>query len=284
MNCFQTITQFKNTEDDNYNKKKYNKNACHFFSLKTAYEFMKKKECSKTTHEDNIYFSINMNKLHDNQDMYFDEIIKYTDINKNEIYATTTDLIKNGEYSVDLIFPDSEQSYSVIILKNAKFFVVNHYNNVYYLRDCHEPYQYDFLTKKELINHLNKMYQLTESIVVDGYPIPEFSSIEYIIIKNKFNFYLDMEKEILNTKMKNTDFGIQISENNFYEDTDYDNIKSEIKLVNKEKYLENNETSTYFELNDNLNAKKIEVIIPPINHNIFFDDDKEKPIITKSCF
>ena len=62
MNCFQTITQFIDIDDEEYNKKKYNKNACHFFGLKTAYEFMKKKECSKTTHEANIYFSINVNK------------------------------------------------------------------------------------------------------------------------------------------------------------------------------------------------------------------------------
>jgi hypothetical protein len=218
MDCFQTITQFINTEDEEYNNKKYNKNACHFFALKTAKEFFKKKDLSKTGHEANIYFAINMNKLYQNHDMYFDEIIKFTNLKSNDICAATTELIESGDYPLDIIFPDTNKSYCIIILKNSKFFNVLHYDGKYFIRDCHEPFQYNFDSKNKMINHLNETYQFNKSIVVDGYAIPEFSSIEYIFIDKDFEFKLDNvydEKDFEeSTKPKNelkeTEFGISI--------------------------------------------------------------------------
>jgi hypothetical protein len=225
MDCFQTITQFINTEDEEYNSKKYNKNACHFFALKTAKEFFKKKDLSKTGHEANIYFAINMNKLYQNHDMYFDEIIKFTNLKSSDICAATTELIESGDYPLDVIFPDTNKSYCLIILKNSKFFNVLHYDGKYFVRDCHEPFQYNFDSKNKMINHLNEIYQFNKSIVVDGYAIPEFSSIEYIFIDNNFEFKLDNvydEKDFEEStkpkeEFKETEFGISIGKINYSE-------------------------------------------------------------------
>ena len=250
MNCFQTITQFINTDDfDDYILKKYNKNACHFFSLKTAYEFMKKKEGSKTTHEANIYFAINMNKIYQNHDMYFDEVVKFTNLKQSDILATTAELLKSGDYPIDLIFPtETNKSYCVIILKNAKYFTILCNGDIYYVRDCHEPFQYEFSSRNELINHLNKTYQFNESVIVDNYAIPEFSSIEYIVINNPFEFKNGIlengivtnkekksEKEVV---LKETEFGISIGQFD-YDNIGCDSVNTDVnKINNKSKYPE----------------------------------------------
>jgi len=220
MDCFQSITQFVNINNLESEKNNYNKNACHFFSLKTSYDFIKNKRTDKEEHEANIYFAMNLNKLYQNKDMFFEEVVQFTDLGKSSIYATTTELIKSGEYPMNLIFPEAENAYSVLILKNSKYFVVNCNNNNFYIRDCHEPFQYNFSNRESLYDHLNKTYQFNESIVVDGYPIPEFSAIEYIIINKPFEFYAVSEISNVSkplTYMKETEFGLMI------EDTNYEN-------------------------------------------------------------
>jgi len=279
-NSFQTITQFIDTDDTEYNKKKYNKNACHFFALKTAYEFMKKKEGSKTTHEANIYFAINMNKLYQNHDMYFEEVIKFTNLKISDICATTTELINSGEFPIDIIFPmDSNKSYCVIILKNAKYFCVIRHGDNFYVRDCHEPFQYDFPSRNDMIAHLNKIYQFNESIVVNGYSIPEFSSIEYIMVDNPFDFKNGIlengiNKDIVHEKnpeiaeqFKETEFGISIGH------VDYDEIGGDNVNTNPKKSFDN---INYF---NNLANKNIKSNIFPIINDIKINDKTFKDTI-----
>ena len=240
MDYLQTITQFITTNDEEYNNKKYNKNACHFFALKTAKEFLKNKELSKIRHETNIYFAIDMNKLYQNHDMYFDEIINFTDLKSNDICMTSTILIESKEYSLDLIFPDTLNSYCLIILKNSKFFNVIYHENKYYVRDCHEPFQYNFDSKIKMINYLSEIYQLDKSIVVDGFPIPEFSAIEYIYIDKDFELKLENlnndSKKKSDIKFTETEFGISICKINYDEmyevDIDNDNIDN-VNIDNK---------------------------------------------------
>ncbi len=256
MNSFQTITQYINSD---INNPLYNKNACHFFALKTAYEYMKKKEASKTTHEANIYFAVNLNKLYQNQDMYFDEIIKFTNLKSNQICATTSELIKSGDYPIELLF-QNDKSYCTIVLKNAKFFCVMHLDGKYYVRDCHEPFQYDFSNKNDFLKHLNTVYQFTESIIVDGFPIPEFSSIEYIIIDKQFYFELTNEKVEEPVKMKDTDFGLKI-EHIEYEESEKDKINLKCDHNNYDKNInniddnndDNNDNNNNDDNNDNNN-------------------------------
>ena len=253
MDYLQTITQFINTNDEEYNNKKYNKNACHFFALKTAKEFFKNKELTKIQHEANIYFAIDMNKLYQNHDMYFDEIINFTDLISNDICITSTILIESKEFSLDLIFPDTNNSYCLIILKNSKFFNVLYHENKYYVRDCHEPFQYNFDSKIKMINYLSEIYQLDKSIIVDGYPIPEFSAIEYIYIDKDFELKLKNineekteEKKDINININNeekpnidlteTEFGISICKINYDELFEL-NIDNDNTYYNKIKLL-----------------------------------------------
>ena len=250
MDYLQTITQFITTNDEEYNNKKYNKNACHFFALKTAKEFLKNKELSKTRHESNIYFAIDMNKLYQNHDMYFDEIINFTDLKSNDICITSTILIESKELPLDLIFPDTLNSYCLIILKNSKFFNVIYHENKYYIRDCHEPFQYNFDSKIKMINYLSEIYQFDKSIVVDGFPIPEFSAIEYLYIDKDFELKLENlnnvnnvnktdiiniinKEEKPNIDLTETEFGISISKINYDEmyEVNIDNDNTEYNKI-----------------------------------------------------
>jgi hypothetical protein len=270
-NYFQTITQFINTEDEEYNKKKYNKNACHFFALKTAKEFFKKKDLSKTCHEANIYYAINMNKLYDNHDMFFEDVIKFTDLKQNDIMATSTELIETGEYPLDIIFPDTTKSYCLIILKNSKFFNVMHYDGKYYIRDCHEPFQYDFNSKNEMINHLNEIYQFNKSIVVDGYAIPEFSSIEYIFIDKDFKLNLmddENEKKSIEKKdeLKETEFGIFIGKMDYEE------------LVSGNDKVKNHQENNTNEKNSKTPEKNLQNWVNTLKKNNYdYNSDKKYP-------
>jgi len=249
MDCFQSITQFTNINNIESEKNNYNKNACHFFSLKTAYEFIKNKRSDKEIHESNIYFAMNLNKLYQNKDLFFEEVIQFTDLSKSMIYATTTELVKSGDYPMDIIIPQSSSPYSVVILKNSKYFVVSHHENNFYVRDCHEPFQYNFKERNDLYNHLNKTYQFNESLIVDGYAIPEFSAIEYIIISKPFEYYAITEVNNNNsnyTYMKETDFGLMI------EDTNYENTEEVIiSKILESSYQEKNDNKYDYDKNNN---------------------------------
>ena len=78
MNTFESITQFINI--DNNGNTDYNKNACHFFSLKTAYEFFKNNDLSKDIHEMNILYAIEKNMQMQNNQLYFDDILNFTSL------------------------------------------------------------------------------------------------------------------------------------------------------------------------------------------------------------
>lgn len=272
MDCFQTITQFANIDNIESENNNYNKNACHFFSLKTSYEFIKNKRIDKEAHEANIYFAMNLNKLYQNKDLFFDEVIGFTDLGKSTIGVTTTELLKSGDYPITLIFPETENAYSVIILKNSKYFVVNYNNNNFYLRDCHEPFQYNFTSRVGLYDYLNKTYQFNEPIIVDGYPIPEFSAIEFIIIYKPFEFHAVSEINSISKPlvyMKETEFGLMI------EDTHYENNEEVvISKILESFYKKTDLNNDYKEKESNINIKDINEYIS--NSDSDSDSDTEK--------
>jgi hypothetical protein len=222
-----------------------------------------------------------------NKELYFDEIIKFTSLNKNDICATSTEIIKSGDFPIELIFPDSKNSYCVIVLKNSKYFNVIFYNDRYYIRDCHEPFQYDFNTKQEFIQHLNKTYQFNESIIVDGFPIPEFSSIEYIFVDKPFEFThnilkgqnkdagINSEQNLDQNTFKETEFGISIGVHN------YDNDGGDsIKVPSKEKKYGNiNVKNTLIDKNwndkYNSNSKYNDDILKDSKYDDEIDDEKD---------
>ena len=232
---FETITQFIDPDADfKTNSQLYKKNACCFFAIISACEFIKNKDMSKTKHEQNIYNAISNNILNQNNDMTFDQLLTFTNLNKNDIMATTVELIFSGELGYDMIFQDLDKNkhWSIIFLKNSKFFNVLYKDDVYGIRDCHESFQYNFSTKQELIDHLNNIYQFNTPLVVDGFPIPEFSSIEYIKIENQF----DLKNLVSTLKDDKETLGFYIRNKQYYEDNeetfDSDLIRKKVENQN----------------------------------------------------
>ena len=69
---FETITQFIDPNPESKtNSQLYKKNACCFFSIISACDFIKTKDMSKTKHEQNIYTAIANNILNQNLTSHF---------------------------------------------------------------------------------------------------------------------------------------------------------------------------------------------------------------------
>lgn len=264
---FETITQFIDPNPESKtNSQLYKKNACCFFSIITACDFIKTKDMSKTKHEQNIYTAIANNILNQNNDMTFDQLLTFTDLKKNDIMATTVELIFSGELGYDMIFPDIDKNkhWAIIFLKNSKFFVVMYKDGIYGIRDCHECFQYNFGTKDELINHLNVTYQFNTPLIVDGFPIPEFSSIEYIKIDKQFS----LQNLASTIQESNETCGFYIRNKKYYEDSE-ETFDSELIKKKVENQNINNNKNNYIEYandikNDDINDK----------YNDYNDDDK----------
>lgn len=189
MSHFTSITQY----DKKYTTTKQ-KNMCSLFSLITAYNFLNKHDTSSDIHEQNIDMAVtNFDLIGLGSEIEFDNLLSFSNADKKDIMATTTDLVKSNEIGFNIMFPDDkkDKNYSVIFLKNSKFFTVNKSAaNKYCIRDCHEMDQYDFNNKEEIIGHLIKTYQFDSKIVIDGFGIDQFSNIEFIIIDTPFDIYL----------------------------------------------------------------------------------------------
>ena len=59
---------------------------------------------------------------------------------------------------------------------------------IYSVRDCHEMDQYDFDSFDKLKLHLSNIYQFDSDINLDGYKVPEFSNIEFLVTDKHFHF------------------------------------------------------------------------------------------------
>jgi len=195
MEVFESVTQYDNSFN-NLIKSSKKGLACPYFALITVNEFINKHKINdQHSHFQNISKSITMSdNLKTINELSFDELIKLTDLNLKDIQCTNINLISSGDFNLKNLFVDNTD-FSVIFLKNAKYFVVN-YNkkqNIFSLRDCHESFQYDFLNVEKLIEHLNDVYQFNQRINVSGISYDDYGSIEFIKIKDKFKlvFYVD---------------------------------------------------------------------------------------------
>jgi hypothetical protein len=189
---FESITQFNSKFDNlftNVNKKGY---ACGFFSILTAYNFLKYDCTDKETHENNIGEAIKYTAQKNIVGgINFDNLLNTTsNLNNNNIMSTTVELIKLGILSYQHIFDnnDNSEKYAIIFLKNEKYFVVlvDNLNKIYYLRDCHEHTQYSYDSLDSLIIRLNEAYQFNTNIDLLGDEYIAYSSIEYIKITENF--------------------------------------------------------------------------------------------------
>lgn len=187
---FETITQYDQMFDELWIENPYVKKglACPYFSLFTAEMFMNNNNTDKERHERNIHAAVSSNiLLGSNDEMDFKQLISYTDLAENDIGCTLAELIQSGEFKLEELFTSNTNTYCVIFLKNAKFFVVMCNNTGYHIRDCHESVQHTFSDKKQLIEMLNNTYQFNCVVDVGGITYGDYSSIEFIKIEKKFN-------------------------------------------------------------------------------------------------
>jgi hypothetical protein len=226
MKSFNTFTQYDNEKFGHHEKLGYNKTACTFFSLLASYNYMNDNDTSKAKHEKNIAVAVNNFVMMDiNQQMTFEEILQFTTLKLKDVIGTSVELIKNNIIGYDQMFAKPSASGStVLFLKNGKFFVVFFKDDKYFLRDCHEKQQYDFENKNELINHLNSSYQFNKDIDLDGYTIPEYSSIEFLVINEKFTLnmitdldHVDMDADVPNNSNQFKTDDEYEDYNNFYQ-------------------------------------------------------------------
>jgi hypothetical protein len=208
MQNFESITQYNKKFDDlfvNPNQKGF---ACGFFSILTANHFLKNNLMDLKTHENNIEEAIRYTaKKKIFSGVNFDDLLDMTsNLNKNNIMATSVELINSGILSFQHIFNNSDnaEKYCIIFLKNEKYFVVmfDKTKNEYYLRDCHESSQYTFNSITDLIIKLSNGYQFTTDIGLIGDEYIAYSSIEFIKITEIFEQKIKENKENKENKNK----------------------------------------------------------------------------------
>jgi hypothetical protein len=193
MNKFASFNQFDKRFQE-FEKFGSDRTACPLFALITSYNFMQNGEISKQRHESNICASVTNYMTRDiPKYMLFEELIQMTNGNlkESDINATTPEMISQNIVGYEHIFKFGHpENYCLIVLKNRNYIVImvknTDENQSYSIRDCHENFQYDFNNFEECQNFLDKTYQFEQMTIVDGFPIPEFSNIEFITIDHKF--------------------------------------------------------------------------------------------------
>jgi len=181
------------------------RSACALFSQLTAKKFLDDKSVDIETHNKIVDCSVaNFLDLNSSGFMNFNQFLKLfknDDYLDNDVEATSVDLIVQNIVGFDSILPQDVESYAVVFLKNGKYFVVMKDKDNYFIRDCHEKEQYDFDSREEIINHLNKAYQFNKKIDLSGeggnYEVPEWSSIEFLVLNGPISTVLDTERNLV---------------------------------------------------------------------------------------
>lgn len=196
-NCFETFTQY----DEKFKelvKLGYNKSSCPMFALITAHDFLEKpNEIGNSVHEKAVDLGAINYLLSGAEGMItFDQMLTYTNLNAGNVLGTSVQLVVEDVIGFSQMFNQAvSDPYSVIFLKNAKFFVVNVRPDGYCVRDCHELFQYNFTKREDLIEHLTKNYNFCEAIQIEGFKsaeLDEFNNIEFLVINKSFEIKLDM--------------------------------------------------------------------------------------------
>jgi hypothetical protein len=193
MKFFETKTQYSSDYNDiwlNFPQAKKGL-ACPYFSIISAYKFLKSGKADKDTHEMCLLASVSYSALIGSyNELTFAETLGLTDLKVADILATTTELVAEGILGFpEMIVPElptDDKRHVTIFLKNAKYFVVLVDKNGYYVRDCHESFQYDFSNFTELVNFVSSVYQFGETINVTGLTYSDYSSIEFLKVSNPF--------------------------------------------------------------------------------------------------
>lgn len=264
MSCFEALTQY-NIKYKYLSTFGETRSACHIFSLITAEQFMENGSVNRDSYIRNLDTAV-LNFVTMNIDPFlsFSEALKLTTLSNNDISCTTSFLINEFGYSNILRDENYNKSYSIIFLKNGNFFTLL-YDPIkkYCIRDCHMDTQYNFNNLQLLILHINTIYHFNKEIDLDGYKIPEYSSIEYIIIDNNFQVNLLMAPSKCYV-IDNNDKSVQNLDNN---DKSVPNLDNEIEIYKKN--IENSENDI-----DSMDIDEDIIITIPSTDNSFVTDEE----------
>lgn len=187
---FSSITQYDKKFDTEWSALPLSKKgtACSYFSLITAYRFLKDMNVSKGRHDENLESAVKYVSLVGTEGvMTFNELLTLSNIKKDDVLSTTPELIITDEIGFSTILDKDGNKSATIILKNEKFLVVLSKDKKYYIRDCHENEQVECDNYEECVKMLDSRYQLTQGVVIDGILFEEYSSIEFIKLSNPFD-------------------------------------------------------------------------------------------------
>lgn len=210
---FETITQYDQSFDPLWlaNPEVKKGLACPYFCIFTAESFMNGGDVSREDYERDLETSINANILMGtNDEMTFEELVGYTSLNKKDIGCTVAQLIQSGEYDLKDLFKSEKETYCVMFLKNAKFFVVLCNDEGFHIRDAHESVQYTYYSVDQLIDRLNTVYQFNSAINIGGVAYDDYSSIEFIKIEEKFQNTL---RDLISAKLEHQEGETELIQN-----------------------------------------------------------------------
>jgi len=229
--------------------------ACPYFALATAYNFMKNGNITSDVHEINIFAGIQyFAMVGSNTEMNFKELLAFSDLKSDDIMCTTSMLVQSGEIGFPEMIqkdkPLDESKYCTIILKNSKFFVIMIDKNGYYIRDCHESFQYNYKTFEDIVSDINQKYQFSETINITGISYDDYSSIEFLKIDKKFKTHI-LEMLGLDDIVSNTLYKIESPDNGIVGKIDLDDS------IEKYKHKNDDDASIFKKDDDEITNKDI---------------------------
>lgn len=184
---FSSITQYDKQFDKLFANISHKGFSCGYFSILTAFDFFDGKPNDKSNYEKCVMKGMNLAKKYKTYGgIGFEELVCMTNLKANNINATNVDLIVENIIGINQMLPPDCKKYATIFLKNEKYFIVCFDGKKYFVRDCHMDTQYDFNELDKIKDHLYNMYQFDKKIVIDGLDFSEYSSIEFIVITDKF--------------------------------------------------------------------------------------------------
>lgn len=191
---FESFTQYDNRFNEKWKRYSDSKKgfACPYFSLITAYRFLKDGDVSKQRYEDNVTLAIQYCTLMGvTSGINFHDFTSLTNIPVDNIMCTNVELIVLGDLGFDKMIPqlpiESDKRHVIVFLKNGNFLTVLVDKNGYYIRDCHESCQRFALDFDNLVALLSSIYQFTEVINIEGIQLEAYSSIEFLQISDNFS-------------------------------------------------------------------------------------------------
>lgn len=171
-----------------------NHNVCSFFSLHFSNLWLNKKTINEETYLNALKKAVDLFKILELKDIDFNTLLSFSEgyTGKN-VKVTMVDFIKDDPNILNDLFK-LDESKCFIFLKHEKFFVVicDQENKKWHILDCHMVQQRSFTDYDLFLETIMHEYNFGSTITIDGYPLVEYSTIEYVLLDKPFDIKLGM--------------------------------------------------------------------------------------------